>query len=174
MVSNLVGKKFGQLLPTWANWVKIWSFRVPCELICSASVDWTAFKTGPKQAPKNSKSNLKTRKRMLIWPPHPRAPKQISPRPGKNENCPNRELSARHIFISYPWMVARSFYWVTGQLKGHSHVLGLHGVETGGRPLWGFSGAEPASRKTQMLFSACLLHLCRAKVMRLLVTYLSL
>ena len=41
----------------------------------------------------------------------------------QNRKFPKRQLSVRNIFLSYPWMAARNFYGVTGELKGHSHIL---------------------------------------------------
>ena len=126
MVSNSVGNKNANILPTWANWVKIRSFRAPCELICSASVDWTAQNGRQNRSLggiKKHRNNCKNVENAVIlklpWEPT----KKNGPRPGESKNCPERELSARHIFISYPWMAAKDFYLVTGQLKGHSHMF---------------------------------------------------
>ena len=44
-------------------------------------------------------------------------------RPSKNEDCPKRQLSPRNMVVLYSGMAAKNFCGVTGQLKGHSHML---------------------------------------------------
>ena len=144
MVSNSVGKIFGQILPTWANWVKILSFRAPCELICSASVDWTAFKTGPKQAPKSIKSIEKITNNSPDSATSSQSRQTKKSKAKQNQKVPKRQLSVRNIFLSYPWMAARKFYGVTGQLKGHSQICPrIQGGGSRGRGAVGLKQSHP-------------------------------
>ena len=52
-----VGKSFAKPSPTVPKWVKVGSFRAPCQLICSASVD-RAAENGPQTSAKEPPNNV--------------------------------------------------------------------------------------------------------------------
>ena len=90
-----------------------------------------SLKRAPKQLQKTRPKTCSSRycrRKMIKLDFGPRTGRKVIPRPSEIEDFCKRQLSVRNVFLSYPWMAARKFYGVTGQLKGHSHMFNARGL----------------------------------------------